>query len=461
MAVLDAVGMLVGGIAAEAIRYGSLGNSSADQHGISYAALSLMVMPVWGFVMAISGAYELRHLGSGSEEYRRVLAAGWRFLAVVAVVAFVFKYDVARGVVAFAIPLATVIALVQRWLARRWLHRQQARGRFVKRALVVGAERSCRQLAAQVRALPFGGMSVVGACVPADDARASDDDGEAVPVIGDSSRVLDAVLETSAEVVLIADTVSISNEELRQLAWRLEGSGVALLVTPEITDVAGPRLSVRPVSGLPLLHVDEPELTGVRRIVKEGLDRTVAAFLLVAILPLLLVAGVAIRLTSPGPALFKQVRVGIRGKRFTIWKLRTMGVDAEESRVQLEHLNEAGGLLFKMRDDPRVTSVGRWLRRWSIDELPQLWNVVRGDMSLVGPRPPLPSEVENYCDRVRRRLLVKPGLTGLWQVSGRSTLPWDEAVRLDLYYVENWSPSMDMTILIRTVLAILRRSGAY
>ena len=461
MAVLDAVAMVLGGIAAEIIRYGSFGHASPDQHRISYFALSLLVAPVWGVVVALSGGYELRHLGTGSEEYRRVLAAGWRFLAVVAIVALVFKYDVARTIVAFAIPLATAIALLLRFGARRWLHRQRARGRFVKRAVIVGSEASCRRLAAQVRQLPYTGLSIVGACVPADDEEATELDGEPVAVIGDSSRVLDAVLESSAQAVLIADSASISPTELRQLAWRLEGSGVALLVTPEITDVAGPRLSVRPVSGLPLLHVDEPELTGVRRLVKEATDRLMAAILLLALAPVLILVGLVIRLTSPGPAFFKQARVGLRGRHFTIWKLRTMVDDAEGRRHQLQHLNEAAGLLFKIRDDPRVTPIGRWLRRWSIDELPQLWNVVRGDMSLVGPRPPLPSEVENYCDRVRRRLLVKPGLTGLWQVSGRSTLPWEEAVRLDLYYVENWSPSMDATILIRTVLAIMRRNGAY
>jgi exopolysaccharide biosynthesis polyprenyl glycosylphosphotransferase len=461
LAVLDVLALVVSGLVAEAIRFGSLGSASTSSSRLSYLALSMLMAPVWGATMAMCGAYELRRLGGGSEEYRRVMAAGWRFLAVVAVVALVFKYDVARGFVAFAIPLATAVTLLQRFLARHWLHRQRGRGRFVQRALLVGSAESCRRLAAQVGALPYAGLSVVGACVTTGDAGPAAAGEDDLPVLGRSPDVLDVIVATSAEAVLVADQDALDQGALRQLAWRLEGTGVALLVTPEVTDVAGPRLSVRPVAGLPLVHVDEPELSGVRRLLKEALDRSMAALLLLVTLPLLAVLVVAVRVTSPGPALFRQVRVGQRGRQFTMYKLRTMRADAEARRDDVAHLNEAAGLLFKIREDPRVTPLGRRLRRWSLDELPQLWNVVRGDMSIVGPRPPLPSEVEQYCDRIRRRLLVKPGLTGLWQVSGRSQLPWEEAVRLDLYYVENWSPSLDATILIRTLVAIVRGSGAY
>ena len=460
VASLDAIAILGAGVVAETIRFGNLGNSSADARPLSYLVLSLLMAPAWVAVMALGGAYEQRHLGDGSEEYRRVFAAAFRFLGVVAIFAFIAKYDVARGFVAFAVPLATVLTLVERFAVRRWLHRQRERGRFQKRALLVGTEQNCRLLAEQVRGRPYAGLSVVGACLPAHGHRRSAGD-EALPMLGTADQVLDVVLTESIEAVLIADDHTIANGKLRSLAWELEGAGVALLVTPEVTDVAGPRVSVRPVTGLPLLHVEEPELTGFRRLLKESFDRTSAAVLLVVLFPLLAVMGLVVRLTSPGPALFNQVRVGLNGRRFRIWKLRTMQVGAEDLRSSLVDMNEGAGVLFKIRNDPRVTPLGRWLRRWSLDELPQLWNVVRGDMSLVGPRPPLPREVDAYCDRVRRRLLVKPGLTGLWQVSGRSTRTWDEAVRLDLYYGENWSPSMDVTILLRTVSAILRRHGAY
>lgn len=459
LAFLDSLAIIVAAVGAEVLRFGTLGNPSPDARRLSYLVLSLLMVPAWVAVLALTGAYERRHLGAGSEEYRRVFAAGARFLAVVAVLAFVAKYDVARGFVAVAIPLATALTLVERFCVRRWLHRQRAQGRFLRRALLVGSEQSCRLVATQVENLPHAGFSVAGACLP-EHAPEPVSDGT-LPVLGHAGQVLDVILTASIEVVLITDDATIPSGTLRQLAWQLEGTGVALLVSPEVTDVAGPRVSVRPVSGLPLLHVEEPELAGFRRLLKESLDRTTAGSLLVLLLPLLAVIALVIRLTSSGPALFKQVRVGLNGRHFTMWKLRTMTAGADDLRDGLLHLNEASGVLFKIRHDPRVTPVGRWLRRWSLDELPQLWNVVRGDMSLVGPRPPLPSEVESYCDRVRRRLLVKPGLTGLWQVSGRSGLSWDEAVRLDLYYVENWSPSMDVTILVRTVSAILRRQGAY
>ena len=231
-------------------------------------------------------------------------------------------------------------------------------------------------------------------------------------------------------------------------------------MAPAVTDVAGPRISVRPVAGLPLLYVDEPSFSGTTRVVKRGIDLIGAGFgVLVLGVPLLIVAAV-IRLTSPGPALFRQQRIGRDGEAFTVLKLRSMYQDAEERWAELQTRNENGGLLFKMTDDPRVTPFGKFLRRTSVDELPQLVNILRGHMSLVGPRPLAvgDSQMEGH---VRRRLLVRPGLTGLWQVSGRKNVSWEEAVRLDLYYVENWSLSMDFTILMRTLLAVLRGEGAF
>jgi exopolysaccharide biosynthesis polyprenyl glycosylphosphotransferase len=233
-------------------------------------------------------------------------------------------------------------------------------------------------------------------------------------------------------------------------------------VSPVLTDVAGPRISIRPVAGLPLLHINEPEFLGGRRLLKGVLDRTLAAVGLLLLLPVLLLIGLVIRADSPGPAVFRQCRVGKGGRGFTCYKFRSMRVTAEADRALLLDLNERSeGLLFKIRDDPRITRVGRWLRKYSLDELPQLWNVFKGDMSAVGPRPPLPSEAEKYGFDVRRRLLVKPGLTGLWQISGRADLLWDEAVRLDLYYVENWSPALDLLVLWKTAFAVLRGHGAY
>jgi exopolysaccharide biosynthesis polyprenyl glycosylphosphotransferase len=246
------------------------------------------------------------------------------------------------------------------------------------------------------------------------------------------------------------------------VSWQLEGSSTDLVVSPGLTEVAGPRLHILPVAGLPLLHVDEPKFTGFRRVLKGAFDRVSAALALVLLSPIFLVLVLAVRLTSSGPALFRQVRVGRAGSTFVMLKFRSMYADAEERLASLREQSDHGdGVLFKMKEDPRVTRVGKFLRKYSLDELPQLINVVLGTMSLVGPRPPLPLEVARYEDHVHRRLLVKPGLTGLWQISGRSDLSWDESVQLDLRYVENWSLGEDLFILWKTVRAVAHGSGAY
>ncbi|MGH3365586.1 MAG: sugar transferase, partial [Nocardioidaceae bacterium] len=252
----------------------------------------------------------------------------------------------------------------------------------------------------------------------------------------------------------------MTQPRLREISWLLEGTGVQLIVEPRFTDIAGPRITVAPLGGLPLLHVDEPEFTGWRRFVKDGIDRAVAALGLIALSPVLVLIAIAVRRTSPGPALFRQRRAGSYGQEFRVVKFRTMYRDAEARLAELQAQNDGDGLLFKIKDDPRITPVGRFLRRTSLDELPQLINVLRGEMSLVGPRP-LPVDDEEFKGHERRRMLVRPGITGLWQVSGRSDTSWEDAVRLDLYYVENWSITLDLMILARTFAVVARGGGAY
>jgi exopolysaccharide biosynthesis polyprenyl glycosylphosphotransferase len=253
----------------------------------------------------------------------------------------------------------------------------------------------------------------------------------------------------------------MSGVRLRELAWELEKTGTDLCVAPALLDVAGPRTTIRPVAGLPLLHVDHPEFTGTKQVIKDAFDKLVGLSALALTAPVFLFVTLIIRLDDGGPAFFRQTRVGRDGRGFTVYKFRTMVMDAEKLKAELAASNDHDGVLFKMRKDPRITKVGSWLRRWSLDELPQLLNVVRGDMSLVGPRPALPDEAARYGDYVRRRLVVKPGLTGLWQVNGRSDLSWEESVRLDLRYVENWSLVLDLQILWKTLSAVWRGSGAY
>jgi exopolysaccharide biosynthesis polyprenyl glycosylphosphotransferase len=327
--------------------------------------------------------------------------------------------------------------------------------------LAVGNRQQVVDLIRQVHREPNAGLVVVGACVTGqlDSLTVG---GLVIPVMGGLSDVAEAIAKLDVDTVAVAASPGVTAGTLRRLSWEIEGTGVDLVVAPQLTDIAGPRIHIRPVSGLPLLYVEEPELTGARRIVKGLFDRALALVLVVVFAPLLAGISLLIRSTSEGPAFFRQTRVGRNGEEFTVFKFRTMRIDAEQLLADLQQHNEnADGLLFKMRDDPRITRHGRWLRKYSLDELPQLFNVLRGEMSLVGPRPPLPSEVAKYGDDVRRRLLVKPGITGLWQISGRSDLDWDETVRLDLYYVENWSIAFDFLILWRTAFAVLEGRGAY
>jgi exopolysaccharide biosynthesis polyprenyl glycosylphosphotransferase len=283
-----------------------------------------------------------------------------------------------------------------------------------------------------------------------------------VPVLGSLASFPQAMRRAGADTVVVAHSPGINTAALQAIAWELEGTGVDLIVAPALTNVAGPRIAVRPVAGLPLLHIDEPELSGVNRAIKAVVDRLGALVLIAVLSPVMLLAAAATKLTSRGPLLFKQTRVGREGEEFLVLKFRSMRVGADQDHHSLAASHDRDGhVLFKMKNDPRVTPAGRVLRRYSIDELPQLFNVLAGHMSLVGPRPPLPSEVATYERLARRRLKVKPGVTGLWQVSGRADLPWDETVRLDLYYVENWSLALDVMILWKTAWAVIGGAGAY
>jgi exopolysaccharide biosynthesis polyprenyl glycosylphosphotransferase len=423
-----------------------------------YVLVTLLFPPVWLLSCASTRSYELRFLGTGSEEFRRVFDAGVRLLAAVALVSLALKFDPARSYVLIAFPVTVVLGLLLRYAARQLLHRLRASGRCLHRVVVVGRERSCAELVRQLRREPFAGFSVVGACID----RSQGPSVEGVPVVGTSSSVIEALKRTEADTVAVGAWSDFSQADLRRLSWELEGSGISLVVAPSLTDIAGPRIHIRPVAGLPLLHVEQPEFSGGRRLLKGSTDRCAALLVLLLGSPVLLGLAAAVAVTSRGGALFRQTRVGVDGRTFTMYKFRSMYPDAEARLGALQDRNEnADGLLFKMRDDPRVTPVGKWLRRFSLDEVPQLLNVVKGDMSLVGPRPPLPREVAQYGADVRRRLLVRPGLTGLWQISGRSDLSWEESVRLDLHYVENWSLALDAMIVWKTVFAVLQRRGAY
>ena len=454
---IDASAAVFAAVAAQLERFGTAasGRSTVYWWGI-------LVLPVlWMIGVGASRAYESRFLATSAEEYRRVVNAAVGLTGLIAAISYLSKAQFARGYVIVALPTCTLLALVGRYVARHGLRRARARGRFLQEVVVVGHEWAVLDLVTELRRNPDSGLRVIGACVPG--GRGSRQMVElGVPVVGDLNQVVQAVTRLHADVLAVTTCVEFGGPELRKVCWALENTDVEVVVAPALIEVAGPRLHIRPVSRLPLLHVEKPEFTGGRRIVKGTFDRILAVAALTLLSPILIAIAIAIRLTSPGPALFRQTRVGARGVPFTIYKFRSMAADAEAKKTELTLLNDnADGLLFKMFHDPRVTAVGRILRRYSLDELPQLINVAKGEMSLVGPRPPLPSEVEQYADDVRRRLLVKPGVTGLWQVSGRSDLSWTDSVRLDLRYVENWSLVWDLEILWKTVFAVFRGAGAY
>jgi exopolysaccharide biosynthesis polyprenyl glycosylphosphotransferase len=454
---IDVVAASAGAVVAQIGRFGIAPNDRA----LAYWWGSLALPVLWVLAVLISRAYENRFLASSAEEYRRVINAAVGLIAGIAVVSYLMKTEFARGYVVLALPITMGISLLGRYTARRRLRRARKQGKYLQDVLVVGHEWAVLDLVAELRRNPDSGLNVVGACVPGGRGSRQMADME-VPVIGDLNQVVESVKRVGADVLAVTTCVEFGGPELRRVCWALENSDVEIVVAPALIEVAGPRLHIRPVAKLPLLHVEKPELTGARRVIKNVFDRSAAAAALLFFSPLLIVVALMIRLTSRGPALFRQTRVGSQGKPFTIYKFRSMYADAEARLNELQAQNERReGLLFKIKNDPRITPIGRILRRYSIDELPQLINVLKGDMSLVGPRPPLPVEVAQYSDDVRRRLLVRPGVTGLWQISGRSDLEWVESVRLDLRYVENWSLIYDFEILWKTFYAVLRGAGAY
>jgi exopolysaccharide biosynthesis polyprenyl glycosylphosphotransferase len=458
---LDTVSVLVAALAAEALRFG--GSSPELSLGgvqVSYMIVASVLIPIWLWVIALNGTYDYRAFGSGADEYRKLLTAGAQYFAAVAVLGFVLKLEVARGFVALAIPLAVALSVGGRYLLRARLRKARTQGLSLHRVLLVGRRTPIKDVAEHLARTPEAGFDVVATHAVEPDQPRGARTADEVPS-GELACLLDTLETLDIDTLVVTDASVFRSGELKQLSWKLEDLGVSLIVAPAVTDIAGPRISIRPIAGLPLLHVETPRFSIGGRVYKAVFDRCFALLTLLLLAPMLLVVATLVRCTSRGPVLFRQERVGLNGQPFVLWKFRSMMRDAPELQAALVCENGAGSVLFKLRRDPRVTKIGRLLRRFSIDELPQLAHVLSGKMSLVGPRPPLPEEVTRYEDHVGRRLLVKPGMTGLWQVAGRSDLPWDDAVRLDLHYVDNWSPAMDAVVLAKTIDAVFRGRGAY
>lgn len=450
----------------------------AGVHGISYYLLSAGLVILWMAALGINGVWDKKILGIGPSEYRRIIQASFYLFGFIAIFAYMFKVDVARSYLAMALPLGLFGLIGGRWVWRLLLREHRRTGSHMNTVLVIGDLLSASGLASRLRQSPNSGYRVAGLCVPKGSVMPERRRANSAPtgsvyperrssgpdfvVLGHLDDVPAAIEKSAANTVAVSASEHFGSEEVRQLAWQLEGTGVELILAPALTDVAGPRIHIKPVAGLPLMHVQEPQFRGPKLVLKTALDLIVAGLAVIALSPILLVVAALIKLDDHGPVFFRHERVGLGGNTFYVWKFRSMGIGADR---RIDEVKTASGqeesVFYKSANDPRITKIGRFIRRTSIDELPQLFNVLGGRMSVVGPRPLVPGEGAEIGNFLERRMLVRPGITGLWQVSGRSDVNAEERIRLDFYYVENWSVAGDLLIMMKTVRAVLAKEGAY
>lgn len=431
----------------------------SDAAGLTYLQLSVLLIVAWVYSLAALGSRSQRRIGTGSAEYKAVVQSAVVVFVMLTFAAFVLRAEFSRAYVSVALVSGLLMLIVARALWRRWLRLRRQRGEFCARSLLVGSAEAVSKIIEELERHTDAGYFVVGAVVTGGDSRMLPG---GVPIVARSSEALvRAVAESGADTVIVTDGHSLPPHRLRELSWSLRPGEQHLVMAPSLTDIAGPRIHSRPVAGLPLIHVETPRYEGADRVVKRAFEVVAAGgLLLVALGPLCAIALLVVT-TSPGGLFYRQERIGKGGRPFHMLKFRSMVKDADaDLQSLLAQQGTADKPLFKIDNDPRITPIGRFIRRYSIDEVPQLLNVIKGDMSLVGPRPQVAREVALYDDAAARRLFVKPGMTGLWQVSGRSNLTWEESLRLDLYYVENWSLASDLSIMLKTLRAVLARDGA-
>lgn len=404
-------------------------------------------------VIAFAGGYKSSSFQFGSLLFGRMLRglASWSSLLIA--VFYFASFTVSPGLLLSTLAINFLAMFGTRAAVLSLLGKARASGHLPRKAVVIGDYSQASRLLTSLTHTHDRGVDIIGTCSNGEQAESG------LAILGSPSEAVQVIAASNAQVAIVTANC-MTAAELRTFAWQVEPFGVELLLAPDIVEVASERLEFLPGLGAPLLRI-ALQPTALQRGLKKTLDLLISGILILFMSIPLVALCLAIRFSSPGPAFFAQERVGLNGSRFRMYKLRTMYQDAETRRSELLDQHDGNVVMFKLRDDPRVTRIGKLLRRFSLDEIPQLFNVIRGEMSLVGPRPPLPEEVEGYCNDAMRRLKVKPGLTGLWQVSGRSDLDWDETVRLDLRYVENWSIPMDFQILARTFNAVIGGRGAY
>ena len=435
----------------------------------TYTMVSLTIVSLWVLALWQAGSWRQSQLGTGTTEYNSVVLATVFTFVAIALFSYLTKAEIARGYLLLAMPIGLVTLLAARWAWRQVLVRQRAAGRYTDSAVIVGSVRSANELAAKLITHNELGLRVVGAFLaqhstPLSASQQLTLTTGGIPIWGGIDDLIPTIRSHRIDSVIICSADELSPSTVRRLGWELLPSHEKLYLAANIVDVAGTRLALKPVAGVPLIEVEQPKFEGLNRFAKRWFDIFGVIVALIVAAPIMLICAIAVKLTDRGPVFFTQQRVGYSGAQFRMVKFRTMSVGAESMLNRLdgvEHDAAGNTVLFKLRDDPRVTSAGRWMRRFSLDELPQLFNVLTGSMSLVGPRPPLASEVEQYESVVLNRFIVKPGITGLWQVSGRSDLSWEDSVKADLGYVQNWSIMLDIIILWRTVKAVITGKGAY
>ena len=462
LAIVDAMVVLWATAGAFLVRFGLVDDTGAESLQ-TYAVFTIVLSFLWWTMLGAWDSRSPRVLGSGAEEYKRVFAASLWLFGLIAILSYAFRYDTARGYVGLALPAGVIGLLVVRWMVRQVLNSERRHGRSTSRILIVGGATAIDHLATSLRKNPYAGYSPVAAYVTSGSSGSlqANSDLAVVGTGSDVDSIVKAINAIEADSVAVSAGSNLDPEVLRRLGWALAAQDIRLILAPALTDIAGPRIHTQPVAGLPLVHVSTPKLTGGSRVLKRLFDVAGSATLLMVLSPLLLVLSLLVKFTSPGPVFYMQERIGVGGATFRMFKFRSMKQDADaQLAALLTSQGSADKPLFKVKDDPRVTTIGKALRKYSLDELPQLFNVLRGSMSLVGPRPQRASEVALYDDAAHRRLYVSPGMSGLWQVSGRSNLSWEESIKLDLYYVENWSLIQDVVILLKTFKAVFAGHGA-
>ncbi|CAM4505719.1 sugar transferase [Nocardia ninae] len=429
-----------------------------------HVTMSLGLGLGWATALQVSDTRSPRVIGYGTEEYRRVLTATLYLFAVIAIASFVLRLDATREYFVVALPLGLVGLLGTRALCRKLATYYRLGALYPTSVLVVGNRAAAQAITSAFADDPTSSYRVIGVCTPTPVDTADldiDAAGRRVPRVGDLRSVTEAVHRTRADAVVVTAGDVGEPDDFRRLAWDLEALGVELIVAPGLVDVAEHRLTRRSVSDMTMLHIGKPRHPRTRSLGKTTFDLSFALLAIMVTAPTLLAIALLIKLTSPGPVFYRAERIGLHGKPFPMIKFRSMYADADKHVGVL--IEEAGGnpVFFKLQNDPRITPLGRVLRKYSLDELPQFFNVLRREMSVVGPRPQVRREVDTYDAVMRRRLLVKPGITGLWQVSGRSDLPPEKAMRLDLFYVDNWSMRLDLMILAKTITTVTSGHGAY